>query len=191
MPAMPAWQRSAGRARHGYEHRDWPDKNRQGGWRWLTAEKTGFSTYVQQGITLAVGQTVSQNVTLQLGSTTQQVTVQENATMLNTQTATVSQVVGQRQVVDLPLNGRATQSLVFLAPGSFDSTSRYCGYNCQGGVYPASQEAAINGGGTANVTYQMDRAGHNDSYVNLNLPFPNPDAIPSQIRRRLFGVGLG
>src|SRR5207245_1225016 len=83
----------------------------------------------------------------------------------------------QRQVVDLPLNGRAAGSLVFLAAGSFDSTSRYCGYNCQGGVYPSSQEAAVNGGGTANVNYQMDGAGHNDSYINVNLPFPNPDAI--------------
>jgi hypothetical protein len=143
----------------------------------VTVEKTGFSTYVQEGITLAVGQAVTQNVTLQIGSTTQQVTVQENAAMVSTQTATVSQVVGQRQIVDLPLNGRAAQSLVFLAPGSYDSTSRYCGYNCQGGVYPSSQEAAVNGGGTANVNYLMDGAGHNDSYINVNLPFPNPDAI--------------
>jgi hypothetical protein len=143
----------------------------------LTVEKAGFATYVQEGIILTVGQSVSQNVVLQIGSTTQQVTVQENASMVNTQTATVSQVVGQRQVVDLPLNGRAAGSLVFLAAGSFDSTSRYCGYNCQGGVYPSSQEAAVNGGGTANVNYQMDGAGHNDSYINVNLPFPNPDAI--------------
>jgi hypothetical protein len=35
----------------------------------------------------------------------------------------------------------------------------------------------VNGGGTANVNYQMDGAGHNDTFMNMNLPFPNPDAI--------------
>ena len=35
----------------------------------------------------------------------------------------------------------------------------------------------MNGGGTANVNYQLDGIDHNDSYVSSNLPFPNPDAI--------------
>src|SRR5712692_6189434 len=143
----------------------------------LTVEKTGFSTYVQEGITLTVNQAASQTVTLQVGSTTQEITVTENAAMVNTQTATVNQLVSQKQVIDLPLNGRGAQSLVFIAAGAANTTGRYCGYNCQGGVYPTEQEGAVNGGGTANVNYQMDGAGHNDSYVNMNLPFPNPDAI--------------
>src|SRR5216684_2008415 len=143
----------------------------------LTVEKAGFSTYVQEGITLTVNQAASQTVTLQVGSTTQQVTVTENAAMLNTQTAEVNQLVSQKQVIDLPLNGRTAQSLVFIAAGTANTTNRYCGYNCQGGVYPTEQEASVNGGGTANVNYQMDGAGHNDSFMNMNLPFPNPDAI--------------
>src|SRR5262245_6524766 len=99
----------------------------------LTVERQGFSTYIQEGITLTVNQAASQAVSLQVGSTTQEITVLENASMVNTQTATVSQLVNQKQVVDLPLNGRAAQALVFLAPGSADTSSRYCGYNCQGG----------------------------------------------------------
>src|SRR5206468_8499948 len=43
--------------------------------------------------------------------------------------------------------------------------------------YPGLQYAAVNGGGTGTVNYQLDGAGHNDPYVNANLPFPNPDAI--------------
>ena len=143
----------------------------------LTVEKDGFSTYVQTGIILTVNQAASQTVTLQLGSTTQQVVVTANAAMVNTQTALVSQLVSQKQVIDLPLNGRTAQSLVFVAAGTANTTNRYCGYNCQGGVYPTEQEASVNGGGTANVNYQMDGAGHNDSFMNMNLPFPNPDAI--------------
>jgi hypothetical protein len=66
---------------------------------------------------------------------------------------------------------------LFLLPGTYDQSARYCGYNCQGGVYPGAQFAAVNGGGPANVTYQMDGGDHNDNYINTNFPFPNPDAI--------------
>src|SRR5437660_1084317 len=52
----------------------------------LTVEKTGFSTYVQEGITLSVNRTVNQRVLLQVGTATEEVTVVENAAMLNTQT---------------------------------------------------------------------------------------------------------
>ncbi|MGH9468891.1 MAG: TonB-dependent receptor domain-containing protein, partial [Terriglobia bacterium] len=143
----------------------------------LTVEKSGFSTYVQRGITLTVNQAATQPVTLQVGLTSQQVTVSANARMINTHDATTGQLVGTRQILSLPLEGRQAQSLVFLAPGTINTTGQYCGYNCQGGVYPGAQEAAVNGGGTANVSYQMDGADHNDTYVNMNLPFPNPDAI--------------
>src|SRR5207245_10928054 len=45
------------------------------------------------------------------------------------------------------------------------------------GVYPGEQDASVSGMGTRAVNYQMDGAGHNDTYVNANLPFPNPDSI--------------
>ncbi len=71
----------------------------------LTVEKPGFSTYVQEGITLTVNHTATQRVLLQVGAATQEVTVVENAAMVTTQSATISQLVNQRQVTDLPLNG--------------------------------------------------------------------------------------
>jgi hypothetical protein len=64
---------------------------------------------------------------------------------------------------------------VFLAVGAADTTKVF--NIAQGGMYPNSQMASVSGGGSANVNYHMDGAGHNDSYVNMNLPFPNPDAI--------------
>ena len=143
----------------------------------LSVEKAGFSTYTQVGITLTLNQAANQAIALQVGSAAQQVTVTADASMLNTQTATLNQLVTQREVVDLPLNGRAAQSLVFISAGSADTTSRYTG---QGGVYPSEQEASVSGGGTANVNYQMDGAGHTDTFVNMNLPFPNPDAIQAR-----------
>ena len=147
----------------------------------LTVEKTGFSTYIQDGITLNVNQSANQRVVLQVGATTQEVTVIGDAPMVNAQTATISQLVSQKQVTDLPLNGRGAQSLVFIAVGTVDTT-RVSGILGQGGIYGGnlySSEvmAGVNGGGTGNVNFQMDGAGHNDTYVNMNLPFPNPDAL--------------
>jgi len=143
----------------------------------LTVEKAGFTTYVQSGIQLTVNQTATQTVTLQVGQVTEQVTVEANAELVTTRSATVGQLVNQRLVVDLPLNGRGAQSLVFIAPGTVNLTSRYCGVDCHGGVYPGEQVAGVNGAGSAQVNYLMDGTDHNDTYINMNLPFPNPDAI--------------
>ena len=143
----------------------------------LSIEKQGFETYVQSGIVLTVNQAATQSVKLQIGATSQQVSVSANTTMLTTDTAAVSHLIDERQILDLPLDGRHAESLVFLAPGTVNSTNNYCLVNCQGGVYPSSQEAVINGGGTQNVTYEMDGTEHNDTYVSTNLPFPNPDAV--------------
>ncbi len=143
----------------------------------LTVDKSGFKTYVQSGIILAVNQAASQGVTLEVGATSEQVTVSANAAMLETQTGTVDQLVAQEQLIELPLNGRQAESLIYLSPGTVDTTSHYCLFNCQGGVYPGAQEAMVNGGGTANVNYMMDGIENNDTYLNVNRPVPNPDAL--------------
>src|SRR5205085_4217596 len=135
------------------------------------------STYVQEGITLAVSQVATQPVTLHPGNVSQQINVSADAEMLPTETSTVSQVVGQKSIMELPLNGRETQGLVFLVPGAVDTTGNYCGFNCQGGVYPGAQFAQVNGGGPGNVNYQLDGGDHNDNYLNTNFPFPNLDSV--------------
>ncbi|HZT70711.1 MAG TPA: TonB-dependent receptor [Terriglobia bacterium] len=146
----------------------------------LTVSKAGFTTYVQTGIVLTVNQAATLTVTLKVGAVTQEVNVSANAEILTTRTATVGQLVNQRQIVDLPLNGREAQSLLFLAAGTVNETGvgpGYCLANCEGGVYPGEQDASVSGLGTRGVNYQMDGAGHNDTYLNANLPFPNPDAV--------------
>jgi hypothetical protein len=72
----------------------------------LEVMASGFQAYEQTGIVLQVANHVTINVTLRLGSLSQQVQVQANASMVQTQNAAVSNVVDQQRVVDLPLNGR-------------------------------------------------------------------------------------
>jgi hypothetical protein len=80
----------------------------------LRAEKRGFQSYVQSGISLTVGQTATQNVTLGVGRVRQAITVTAGAAILNTTTANVGTTVTQRQVVELPLNYRNPFVLVYL-----------------------------------------------------------------------------
>jgi len=143
----------------------------------LTVEKPGFTTYVQTGIQLAVNQAATQGVTLTVGAVSQQVSVHDDTPIVTTDSATVSQVVDERQIVDLPLDGRQVQQLVFLSAGATDATAHYCGSNCEGGTYPGEQYAKVNGTFSESVNYQMDGVAYNDTYINANLPFPNPDAI--------------
>jgi len=143
----------------------------------LTVEKTGFTSYVQSGIQLAVSQTATQPVTLNIGALAQQVEITGDASLVTTQSAAISQVVSQRQIVDLPLDGRQVQQLVFLSAGITDATSHYCGSNCEGGTYPGEQYSKASGTFSESINYQMDGVAYNDTYVNTNLPFPNPDAI--------------
>ncbi len=143
----------------------------------MTVTMAGFATYVQKGISLAVGQAASVPVQLKVGQVSQQVIVLGNASLVTTDSATVGQLVGRKDIIGLPLNGRAVQQLVFLAPGATNVTSSYCAANCEGGVFPTEQYAKINGAGANGVNYLLDGVDYNDNYINTNVPFPNPDAI--------------
>ncbi|MBZ5603955.1 MAG: TonB-dependent receptor [Acidobacteriia bacterium] len=143
----------------------------------LTADKSGFSTYVQKGIQLTVNQIADLNVVLKVGQVTETTTVEANADLVDTRSGTVSQLVDQEKITQLPLNGRLAQRLVFLSAGTLDLGRNGCRICGNGGVYPNEQTAGVNGAGMGQVNYQLDGVGHNDTYLNVNVPFPNPDAV--------------
>jgi hypothetical protein len=105
----------------------------------LKVEKAGFRTYVQSGIVLTVGQTATQDVTLQVGAVTQEVTVTAGAVMLNTTTANVGQTVAERQAVELPLDTRNVFVLVTLN-ASVNNSSQYQLVNGSGQQDTADQD---------------------------------------------------
>ena len=86
----------------------------------VKAEKTGFKAALRRGISLEVGQEGVVNLRLEVGDFVQQVTVTEAVPLVNTTAATVSGVVGEREVKDLPLNGRSFDNLIALNPGAID-----------------------------------------------------------------------
>src|SRR3984893_9296244 len=80
----------------------------------VKAEKTGFKAAVETGINLVVGQQAVVNLKLDVGSVGGQVTVTGEAPIINTTTSSVSGLVAEQQVKDLPLNGRSFDLLIAL-----------------------------------------------------------------------------
>ncbi len=89
----------------------------------VKAEKKGFKAAVRMGIDLKVGQEAVVNLRLEVGELVQQVMVLEEAPVVNTTTASVSGVVGEREVKDLPLNGRSFDNLITLNAGAINYSS--------------------------------------------------------------------
>lgn len=93
----------------------------------ILARKHGFAREVRTGIHLAVGQSATANLILHIGSVRQQVTVHADASPVSLTTSDISGLVGQRQVRNLPLNGRSYDELMTLDPGIVNYTSQKTG----------------------------------------------------------------
>ncbi len=141
----------------------------------VEATSGGFKTYIQSGIILQVGNNVQINIPLQLGPVNQQMQVSADASMVETQDTSVSQVIDQRRIVDLPLNGRQATDLILLSGGSAappNSTRVITTHD-----YANSVGVSVGGGQINGNNYLLDGGDHNDSHSNVNLPFPFPDAL--------------
>ena len=146
----------------------------------LEVTNQGFERYIQSGIILTVGNEVHVNVNLRVGDTTQEVRVSADAAMVHTQETSVSEVVDQRRIIDLPLNGRQATDLILLAGGTAtDPAASFGGANALVTTksYPNSVSVSVAGGQPTANNYVMDGGDNNDTFSNVNLPFPFPDAL--------------
>ena len=89
----------------------------------VKAEKVGFKAAVEKGINLVVGQQEVLNLKLDVGDVQQEVTVTGAAPLVNTTTDSVAGLVGEKQVKELPLNGRSFDLLLTLNAGTINFTS--------------------------------------------------------------------
>src|SRR4051812_43898589 len=83
----------------------------------ITVESKGFQKLTQTGIELTINQNLRVDAVLQVGSVETQVTVASSAPLVDTTSATMSGLIDDRRVVDLPLNGRNVIGLARILPG--------------------------------------------------------------------------
>jgi hypothetical protein len=136
----------------------------------LQVTREGFSKFIQTGIVLQVDSNPTIDANLKVGSTSEQVTVQADAAMVETHSTGVGTVVDNLRVVELPLNGRDATQLIFLSgmatPGTIPQLRNF----------PAASVSVAGGQGNG-VSYMLDGVYHNDVSSSLNLPLPFPDAL--------------
>src|SRR6266852_7360168 len=93
----------------------------------IAASKPGFRMDTRTAVTLVVGQREELNLTLRIGDMHQSVEVPEYSGIVAVTTEDISGLVGERQVKDLPLNGRSYDQLLTLNPGIVNYTSQRSG----------------------------------------------------------------
>ncbi len=133
----------------------------------------GFRAFKQTGLALQVGQFARVDARLEIGETSNTVTVEAGVPLVNTTDATVGQTVTTQQITTLPIVNRSVYSLLTLTPGV---------QNTQNAIalgFPA-QRTFINGGADAtmgSVNYYLDGGSNVSSLRNTGNTPPNPDAV--------------
>ncbi len=140
----------------------------------LRVTKEGFEAFVQSGIVIQVGNNLRVDVALKVGGAAETVQVDAEASMVQTEDQSVSQVIDQQRMVDIPLNGRQATQLILLTGAATTAPS---GDNVGSKNYPSEVTLSVAGSQGTSTDYLMDGADNNDAFSNVNLPFPFPDAI--------------
>jgi hypothetical protein len=99
----------------------------------ITISAPGFSSVERKGVVVEVNQVVRTNFELPVGQTSDRVTVSASAAPIATDDASVSEVLNQKTVADLPLNGRDTLRLAALTPGVITGMKSRTGSGSSGG----------------------------------------------------------
>jgi hypothetical protein len=159
----------------------------------LRVTEEGFQEYVQDGITLSVNETASVSPHLAVGSEKEQVLVSADAELIEPTVTSMGKVVQQRELEDLPLNGRNFSQLGLLQPGVVPLTP---GVAEAGGSLRNGQGYAVNGQRPESNNFLIDGANNFNGVDGGFVLRPPIDAI-SQFRiithnaNAEFGNALG
>lgn len=135
----------------------------------LTVEAAGFKRDVRTGITLQVGQQASLEVKLSVGEMTTVTEVNADVPLVQSENASLGNVVDQKKVVELPLNGRDYLQLAQLQPNVF-APAQGSTLGFRGGLNVAGNSEVAN-------NYTLDGVDNNDETTNQPLHRPILDAV--------------
>ncbi len=121
----------------------------------LAVEARGFEKYLQQGISLNVNETATVSIHLKVGSETQQVEVNADAELVQSTISSLGQTVMEREILDLPLDGRNFAQLGLLQPGVVPLTP---GLLQAGGPARQGQPYAVDGQRPESNNFLIDGA---------------------------------
>jgi len=135
----------------------------------VTADLSGFSAVTTRNVELNVAQDRELNITLKQAAVKEQITVTASAPLVET-TPAVSTVISQREMQNLPLNGRQFANLGSLAPGTTLSVN-------SDPTKPGQLTIALNGGSGRNVNFLVDGGDNTDDTIGGALQNFNIEAV--------------
>jgi outer membrane receptor protein involved in Fe transport len=135
--------------------------------------KPGFNPVRQSGVTLTVQQIARLDIVMQLGTLTEAIEVKAQITLLDSESATVGQVIGNKQVTELPLLGRNTYALAMLVPGVRNSQ----GVNNLVIDQISTVAYSINGQRANSNEFLLDGAPNTAASQNQPVVNANPDMV--------------
>jgi hypothetical protein len=138
----------------------------------VTVEQQGFRSARKANISINVDQIVRADFDLTVGEVSAIVEVESAAVALDTETASMGQIVTQRQVTQLPLNGRNFLQLLFLNGGTVETGGE------QGGMRQGAGNAiSINGARPTSNNYLLDGTSNTDTALGTPAAILSVDAI--------------
>jgi len=140
----------------------------------LNVQANSFKSFEQTGIVLQVGASATVDVVLSVGVSTETVIVRADASMVETRDVAISNVIDNREINELPLDGRLATQLVLIAGASVNTSGGDLTGSKQ---FFSSQAISVAGGQGNSLNYLLDGSDNNDPFSNVNLPFPFPDAL--------------
>src|SRR5436190_3460775 len=154
----------------------------------VLAELAGFGSVTTRNVELNVASENNVNVTLKQAAVKEQITVTAQAPLIET-TPSVGTVVNQRELENLPLNGRQFANLASLAPGTTLSVNA-------DPTKPGQLTVALNGGSGRNVNYLIDGGDNTDDTIggalqNFNLEAVQEVKIQTMQYKAEFGRSSG
>jgi hypothetical protein len=138
----------------------------------VKAELLGFKTFSTRPMQFEAKQIARVDFRLEVGALTDSVEVTSQSPVLQTETATVGEVLSGKTVESLPLNGRNSSQLALLLPGAVTTNSA-----TQTGIRGASARPWVNGNREQTNNFMVDGIEINDTMDNRVGYQPSPDAL--------------
>ncbi len=138
----------------------------------ITVESPGFETQIQKGVRLTLSQNLRLDIVMKVGAVQQEVTIASTATLVDTTSQTLSSLVDDRRVQDLPLNGRNVMSLAKILPGILNVNAPLELANTRGGP-----NMSVNGGRSVDNNYIFNGANFTHFGQTTGMNYPPPDAV--------------
>ncbi|HKG59427.1 MAG TPA: carboxypeptidase regulatory-like domain-containing protein [Pyrinomonadaceae bacterium] len=161
----------------------------------ISTAPTGFKKTISTGVELHVNENKTVNLDLQVGQVTETVTVTSEAAPVELRSGEVSSLISEKQVTELPLNGRNYAQLALMVPGVSPVTQAGAGgaFATRGTGLNSGVDMSVNGNQSNSNLWTVDGVNNMDVGSNRTLlVFPSIDSIQEfRVERNSFSAEFG